>query len=315
MAGLLEQPTFMVGAERSGTTLLRLMLDHHPEIAFHFEFEFAISQMSDEGRFPEMASYREWLSRNWIFGDSGHLVDTGLDYPHLVDSFLRQKRDKDGKKWVGATVHHLFDRLLYLWPRACFIHIVRDPRDVASSNIGMGWAGNPWTGLDRWIEAEKIWARMKPHLPCERYIELKHENLIRNPERWLGRICQLMGTAYHPAMLTYPEDTTYEAPDPSVVSRWKRKLTEEEIRLIEARAGEMMLERGYQLSGLPRMEVSSRQIQAFLSHDRKARRRFHIKRYGLPLLVMAKLTRYLPFRFAEDYFAGKLMKINRKYIK
>ena len=39
---VISRPIFLVGAERSGTTLLRLMLDHHPNIAFHSEFAFAI---------------------------------------------------------------------------------------------------------------------------------------------------------------------------------------------------------------------------------------------------------------------------------
>ncbi len=315
MAELLKEPVFMVGAERSGTTLLRLMLDHHPEIAFHFEFEFAVSQMGEDGSFPDMETYRQWLGRNWIFRGADHQIDPGLGYPHLVDSFLRQKRDKDGKLRVGATVHHHFDRLLFLWPDARFIHLVRDPRDVARSCIGMGWAGNLWTGLDRWIEAERIWERMKGHLPSERFLEVRLEDLVREPDHHLAKICGIFGKAYHPAMLSYPEHSTYAAPDPSLADQWKNKLTEEEIRLVEARVGEMMTARGYPLSGLPRLEVSARREKALRAQDRRARRRFRIKRFGLPLLILAKLSRHFPFRFAEEYFEEKLLRISRRYIK
>jgi hypothetical protein len=61
-------------------------------------------------------------------------------------------------------VHRHYDRLLRLWPEARFIHLVRDPRDVASSCIGMGWAGNVWTGVTRWIEAERLWDEVRGDL-------------------------------------------------------------------------------------------------------------------------------------------------------
>lgn len=48
----ISKPVFLVGAERSGTTVLRLMLDHHPQIAFNNEFEYAVDLVSDEGKWP-----------------------------------------------------------------------------------------------------------------------------------------------------------------------------------------------------------------------------------------------------------------------
>ena len=47
-----DAPLFLVGSERSGTTFLRLMLDHHPEIAFEKEFDFVVTKVSDAGEFP-----------------------------------------------------------------------------------------------------------------------------------------------------------------------------------------------------------------------------------------------------------------------
>jgi hypothetical protein len=161
-------PIFLVGAERSGTTLLRLMLDHHPEIAFFSEFEFAIEHVSGRGDFPDVDSYRHWLGNDRIFLDSGFHVDPTLAYPELVRSFLEQKRYRDRKPLVGATVHAGFDRLGSIWPDARYIHLLRDPRDVARSTIAMGWAGNVWTGVERWLEAESTWSRLRDDLPRER---------------------------------------------------------------------------------------------------------------------------------------------------
>ncbi|MEL7520985.1 MAG: sulfotransferase, partial [Cyanobacteria bacterium J06553_1] len=48
------QPIFLVGAERSGTTLLRIMLDHHPQQAWCHEFEYAVDLLDESGGFPPL---------------------------------------------------------------------------------------------------------------------------------------------------------------------------------------------------------------------------------------------------------------------
>ncbi len=68
---MIREPVFMVGSERSGTTLLRLMLDHHPGIAFHFEFEFAVERLADDGTFPPIEAYHKWLRSERGFRGSG----------------------------------------------------------------------------------------------------------------------------------------------------------------------------------------------------------------------------------------------------
>ena len=59
---MIENPTFLVGAERSGTTLLRLMLDHHPQVAFLHEFEFAVDCVGDDGTCPALPDYYRYLA-------------------------------------------------------------------------------------------------------------------------------------------------------------------------------------------------------------------------------------------------------------
>jgi len=65
-----------------------------------------------------------------------------------VNSFLVQKRELESKQFVGATVHRKFDKLLMIWPDAKFIHVVRDPRDVARSVVKMGRVGHVYYGAD-----------------------------------------------------------------------------------------------------------------------------------------------------------------------
>lgn len=311
----ISSPSFLVGAERSGTTLLRLMLDHHPDVAWLNEFEYAVDFLPDSGGWPDLYRYYEWLSTNRVFVASNLLADPAFDYPALVTSFLRQKRDRDNKSIVGATVHRHFDRLLRIWPEAKFIHLVRDGRDVARSNIGMGWASNIWTGASRWIEAEELWDTLAIKLPQDRWIEIKSEELMAEPEQTLGKICAFVGVPFDPAMLSYPSQTTYEAPDPSLSYQWKHKLSEHEIRLVESRIAPLLERRGYELSGLPPLNVTPAMIQRFQRRDRLYRLRFRAKRYGWPLVIQDAIARRVGPHWWQKQIQLRLNAIAESYLK
>src|SRR4030095_2960604 len=97
-------------------------------------------------------------------------VDRSLDYPGLMKSFVSQYGRRSRKPIHGATCHKHFDRLLRIWPRARFVHLMRDGRDVARSCIGMGWSGNVWCGAQRWIDAEELWAGLAERIdPARRH--------------------------------------------------------------------------------------------------------------------------------------------------
>jgi hypothetical protein len=312
---LVSEPIFLVGAERSGTTILRLMLDHHPQIAWCSEFEYAVDKISESSELPQLNEYYQWLETNGIFQDSGFTIDRSLSYPQLVNSFLVQKRDRAGKSIVGAAVHRHFDRLLQIWPHARFIHLVRDGRDVARSSIGMGWAGNVWTGLERWIDAEKIWTQLSSIIPAERQIEVKYETLICEPIDTLKKICEFIGTSYDPAMFGYTETTRYDLPDPKLIQQWRHKLSNYEIQLVESRIGTMLQERGYELSGLPHLTVTPVMEQKLKLQDWWARVQFRLQRYGLALFLADYLSRKLNLTQWQKSVKVKMYDINRAYFK
>lgn len=283
--------------------MLRLMLDHHPEIAFHSEFEFAVDLVSDAGEPPPVDAYRAWLATNRAFQTSGLSSDPSLGYADLVDSFLAQKRERDGKRIVGATVHRHFDRLLHFWPDARFIHLLRDGRDVARSSIGMGWAGNLWFAPERWIHAEAVWDALCRRVPAQRRLEVRYEDLVREPVAVLQRVCSFAGVRYDPAMLGYPGHTTYEAPDRALAQQWRKKLAPAETRLVEARIGALLVRRGYELSGLEPLRVSALRRGWLRVQDKLARVRFRARRYGLPLVAahfVARRLRLTPVRVAVE---------------
>jgi Sulfotransferase family len=312
---LLKAPIFLVGAERSGTTVLRLMLRNHPQICWCQEFEYTVDLMTDGGRFPDLDTYYEWLETHRIFRMTGFEIDRALDYPHLIDSFLRQQLDRAGKPIVGATIHRHFDRILHIWPDARFIHLIRDPRDVARSCIGMGWVSNVWSGCQRWIEAEQIWNKLSQVVPEERRIELTYEELITDAKLALTRLCEFIGVDYDGAMLAYDGSSTYSAPDPSLIQQWRKKLSEREIRLVESRVGNLLTERGYESSGLPPIEVTPLMRRQMRFQDWSFRAQHRLKVFGLPLFLADTLTRKLGWKALQKPIRLKMNAIEVSRLK
>ncbi|MGL5080469.1 MAG: sulfotransferase family protein [Microcoleaceae cyanobacterium] len=288
---LVPEPIFLVGAERSGTTVLRLMLKHHSKIAWCNEFEYAVDQVSHPGKWPDLNQYYDWLETHRVFRATGFSLDHTLTYPELVNSFLYQKRESENKPIIGATVHRHFDRVLQIWPDARFIHLIRDPRDVARSCIGMGWAGNVWTGVERWLEAETLWEELQQHLPEQRYVEITYEGLIAEPSQVLTQLCEFIGVAYEPEMLDYTQTSNYTVPDPKYIGQWRRKLSEHEIQLVESRASHLLESRGYELSGLPALEVTSSLEKRLRLQDWWGKVQGRVERLGWPLVIEDFLTR------------------------
>jgi hypothetical protein len=312
---MISQPVFLVGAERSGTTLLRLMLDGHPELAWNEEFEYAVDLMPADEGYPDLGPYHAYLEEDRIFRLSGFVIDKQRSYPELLDSFLEQKKSKDNKRLVGATVHRHFDRLLRIWPDARFVHVLRDGRDVARSVIEMGWAGNLWTGCERWIEAENLWENVKGNITADRHVTVLFEHLIQDPVRELTRICEFCGVEYHPVMLDYPKYSTYKPVDPKRVTSWRSCLSESEIQLVESRMGAMLVERNYELSNLRSVTITSRMEMRLRRQDYWSRLQFRLRRYGLGLVLLEYLARRLKMSMWHRRVKFRLDAIANSYLK
>lgn len=286
-------PVFLVGAERSGTTLLRLMLDSHPKIAFEFEFEFVVDQIDPAGNWPQLADYYEYLSTHRIFLLRSFQIDKSLPYDELVRSFLMQKQQKDNKPIVGATVHHCFQHLPRLWPDARYIHIVRDGRDVARSNVDMGWSGIPYFGVGRWITAEKRWQHLSELVPDERCLTIYYEKLANDPDGVLQEICDFIGVPFDKAMYEYAQHTPYDKPSAKFTKQWLKKMTPYQIRLVEGRVADILTKYGYPLSGLPPRQPNALELRWLRWFDRIKHIQYRLKYYPLDLYIQEMLARRL----------------------
>ena len=160
------QPFFLVAAHRSGTTLLRLLLGHHPKIARCDEMEFVVPGLN-----KSIESYKRWLKTERNYLASGYEVDWSKPFLEIAHGFLQQRQKLDGCEIVGATVHNQFHRLVEIWPDALFIGLHRDPRDVALSSVQMGWHGTAWSGANEWIKAQYCFEELKRRVSSKRLFE------------------------------------------------------------------------------------------------------------------------------------------------
>lgn len=312
-----DVPFFLVGAVRSGTTVLRLLLGHHPDICRCEEMEFVATPLADwGGKIADMDSYRCYLALDRGFRMSGYRINPDLEFEDLARDFLEQRRKEDGCPIVGATVHNHFDRLLDIWPDAKFIFMSRDPRDVARSCVQMGWAGTAWGGSQFWIDAQDQWERLSARVPATRRHVVRFEDLIASSTEVLKELCAFLGTSYDPAMLDIERDTTYRRPDPAESRSWRDSAEPAEVRQVETRIGVQQIEAaGYAQSGEPPLRMTSFRLAAIWAQDIGVRVRFRAARYGWSLWLAGVVSRRLPVRSWRESVRLRMDAIENQFLK
>ena len=293
--------------------MFRLMLDAHPQISNPGEFDFLLGQPGSAGQLPDVNRYRHWLSTNRGFPGTGLKVDTRLNYVELIQSFIDQLWRDD--KVLTMNMHLHYDRLPQLFPAARYIHLVRDPRDVARSSIGMGWAGNIYRGVDIWTTAERCWDRLVATLAPDRYLEVRYETLLHNLTEELGRVCGFLGVDYSEKMLTYPSQSTYAAPDARLTYQWKSRCQPRELQWVDWKLDSMLVDRGYELSGFGPRRPSLLDLLSIAIQDKYYRIRFRIKLYGFALYLGNLLASRAHISAWQDSCQRRMNQIDLKILK
>jgi sulfotransferase family protein len=272
-------PFFIVGAGRSGTTLLRMMLASHSRLSIppetwyltplveRFsldrpltgdEIEEAVSIITGHDRWQDLKldaqEYRREVSR---------LTDPFLR--DVVEVVYRRYQQADGKvRWGEKTPQYIniVPQLLTMYPDARFINIVRDGRDVAKSNQVAGWAGNGWHANTRWwIEAIEWYWRWDRSAARDRILLVHYEDLVLDTETVLRKICRFIGEEFEPQMLSWERVVDKQVPvrerksqtklkfkiGEEGVARWKREMSARQTFICEAYMGSSLRRLGYEL--------------------------------------------------------------------
>ncbi|MCB0874679.1 MAG: sulfotransferase [Solirubrobacterales bacterium] len=284
---------FVVGLTRSGTTLLRMMLDAHPELAVPPETHFvpdlikaARAEQGADAMLEAMTSNRTWS--DFGIGEEEMrerlaVVPSG-DAAGAVRAFFEAYAEKQGKpRWGDKTPAYMLSvqRIGRTLPESRFIHLIRDGRDVALSQTARALNEQPPPAEQaaRWVKRIRKSRDQAATLKGPRYVEARYEDLVRDPETTLRRICEFVDLPWEEEMLRYHERAaerlaemagslraegthaeqeagyrianhapTTKPPDPAKLDKWRREMSPGDLAAYDAVAGELLSELGYEVT-------------------------------------------------------------------
>ena len=267
-------PVIVLGVGRSGTTLLRVMLDRNSTLAIPYESFFVPQLAHRHGRRPKLDDFLDDLGRLRTLYDWGIKPDDvrprlheGMTTSEAIAAIFETYAERQGKeRWGDKTPLYMQQlRLLEgLFPDAVWVHLVRDGRDAALSFLELpeGFSGKTWAQprtvaqfAARW-RTEILAAQRLGRHAGGRYLELRYEDLVDEPERWLRGVCEHASLPWEPEMLdhTRPSDTAHmpehrnlaQPPTPGLRD-WRSQMSRDDALAFEHVAGDVLQSFGYEL--------------------------------------------------------------------
>lgn len=267
------QPLFIIGSPRSGTTMLQVLIGEHPKVATTVELTLYrmyvapwLRMWDEEKRTSESGRWHQGLPFVW---ERAELAE-----------FLREFTERVYRKLLaskpGAT--HVLDKhppnamhigvIREFWPRARFIHIIRDGRDVACSMVAaarkVGFGKTDIAGAAIEWRDYVLAAREAAKFGGD-YLEVRYETLLRDGAPAYGPILDFCGLEYTPEWLAATiEANTFDkmkaarrTGDPRVTGAtghyragqaggWRSEISLREGFEFERRAGDLLRELGYE---------------------------------------------------------------------
>jgi hypothetical protein len=273
---------FIMGCPRSGTTLLRRIIDAHRQIAITRETHWLAKRFERRQGVtpgglvtPELLSWLlsdEKFTRMGIGQDNLEGLVAGeepLSYSTFVTGVFDLYGKEQGKPLVGDKVPGYVRRiptLHALWPKAKFVHIIRDGRDVSLSAISWSqayklarrystWTEDPITTAAVWWEWQvRLGREDGGSLAPQLYNEVRYEELVSHPAKTRETLCDFLSIPYDEDILKFHErmpDACFYVkqnkwrPIVTGLRDWRIQMPAQDLERFEAAAGELLDELGY----------------------------------------------------------------------
>lgn len=300
-------PIFMIGTQRSGSNLLRLMLNQLPEVAAPHPPHILQRMM------PLMPSYGD-LNRSDAFAqlvdDVCKLVELnpvpweGVEfdrkdvaarcrarslvavYGAIYDVYAEANK---AKTWCCKSLGNIayVPEIEAYYPGAKYIYLYRDGRDVAVSfHKAVVGEKHYYHIAKEWTETQELALNVRATIGNERVFSLSYEALTEDAENTARAMCEFLGYAYTPSMLDFHKtDEAKRAAassslwgnvtNPLIKKNTKKFLkdaTEDEMRIFESVSGHVLDALGYERVYVKKgqeIQFSAEDIKAFDSENKR----------------------------------------------
>ncbi len=216
-------PFFIVGAGRSGTTLLRRILQaggevHIPPETYilddvvrfymrncHMPWPYVVHHILMLFEFhPEFGVFKVSLRPLVLELVKAPKEKRSLAY--ILDQFYRfhgKESKQVFEKWGDKTPGNAFfmNEIYTVFPKARYIHMLRDGVDVVHSHIKNGLLQDYKVAAEKWknaVSCAQDFERKHPEL-C---LLLRYEDFVREPEKSVRSVCEFIGISYKKEMLS-----------------------------------------------------------------------------------------------------------------
>ncbi|HAT35793.1 MAG TPA: hypothetical protein DCS82_08760 [Rhodospirillaceae bacterium] len=278
-----QKPIFIVSSPRSGSTLLRLILDAHPNIAvpspawiyeFVYPFLYSYGDLSDETNFRELAhdmidmpTIKEWMVDFTVDEVVEKCAEPSFKeayaYLHEKDAAAKGK-----VRWGEKSPRNGYwiEEIKSDFPDAQFVHIIRDGRDMAI-DISQSQSMRPCSvlmGVHFWKHYVSGITTDLAKLDAGDAFTIKYESLCADPGTELKNLCDFLGEDFDETMLRHNETPSTKkwaaignhkatgAPiSTDYCEMYKTRLKGTDAQVLESVIGDLLQQYDYPVSGSP----------------------------------------------------------------
>ena len=274
-----DKPIFIVGAARSGTTLLQYMLRSHSQLSFptaesHFIIPF-YNRRHEFGDLSVLANLITLLeniyqARKNFFDDelpgikfnpeemAKNFHKLGITtMPGIFSAIFSENAQGEGKvRWGDKTPYYVLhlDTIIEIFPDAQIIHLIRDGRDCSSSMLNrkdLHFVNTYHTAYTwkKYVQAGKVFGKNNPDF----YFELRYEDILNQPEKTIKDLCDFLHIEFDDSIINFKTTVSSDNKTPLLAkplqksnqNKWKDTMTAKQLNIFESVAGDTLKDCGY----------------------------------------------------------------------
>ena len=276
------QPIQIIGTQRSGSNLFRLMLNqldkviapHPPHILQRF-FPVIDNYNTSESKldFKELTEdvckmvelnpvelVKTEIDRDRIINNCKDQTLTSLFYS-MYDYFASEE---NAAYWICKSMANMnfVNELEERERKPFYLHLFRDGRDVASSfKKAIVGEKHIWHLAKKWKSDQEKCLELMKNVPEARFLTIKYEQLIQDSKTEIKRVCKYLNIGFEDKYMNYHESEASKTTAKSGkmwanvgkpvmknnFNKFKKQLSREEIIIFEHVAGDMLERLGYEL--------------------------------------------------------------------